>query len=150
MYFNIVQRPPRGPVVQLLRASGLPASDLTDAHMEHFYYCGPDSAPSALVGLEICGSDALLRSLVVSPDQRSRGIGKRMVAHAEDAARAVGATALYLLTTTAEPFFASLGYERAERDAAPEGIRATKEFSGVCPASAAFMVKRLQDQKASG
>jgi amino-acid N-acetyltransferase len=143
MYFDIVPRPPRRPVVQLLEAGGLPASDLTDDHMEHFFYCGPDSAPSALVGLEICGENALLRSLVVSPDQRSRGIGKRLVAHAEDAARAMGLGAVYLLTTTAEPFFASLGYSHTEREAAPEGIRATKEFAGICPASSAFMVKRL-------
>src|SRR5688572_26790336 len=131
MDLNIVPRPPRRPVVMLLETSGLPASDLTDAHMEHFYYCGPESAPSALVGLEVCGSDALLRSLVVASDHRSRGLGKRMVAHAEDSARTMGLKAIYLLTTTAEPFFASLGYARAEREEAPEGIRQTKEFAGI-------------------
>jgi amino-acid N-acetyltransferase len=145
MNLNILPRPPRHSAAQLLETSGLPASDLTDAHMEHFYYCGPDFAPSALVGLEICDSVALLRSLVVAPDQRTRGIGKQMVAHAEGVARAMGLKAVYVLTTTAEPFFASLGYTHAERDTAPAGIRATKEFAGICPASSAFMVKRFAD-----
>jgi amino-acid N-acetyltransferase len=149
MSFDIFSRPRRLSVVDLLNTSGLPASDLTDAHMEHFYFCGTDAAPTALVGLEICGPDALLRSLVVSPDHRSRGLGRRLVAHAEDAARAMGVRAVYLLTTTAEPFFARLGYAHAEREAAPAGIRATKEFAGICPASSAFMVKRFAGTKAS-
>jgi arsenate reductase len=50
---------------------------------------------------------------------------------------------IYLLTTTAAGFFGKRGYLPADRDQAPAGIRATREFSGVCPASAAFMVKHL-------
>jgi amino-acid N-acetyltransferase len=74
---------------------------------------------------------------------RSRGIGKQLVSHAENEARALGVSNMYLLTTTAEPFFSSLGYVKADREQAPEGIRATREFSSICPASSAFMVKRL-------
>lgn len=50
----------------LLEAEKLPASDLTETHLEHFFFTGADGAPSALVGLEIYGEAALLRSLVVS------------------------------------------------------------------------------------
>jgi protein-tyrosine-phosphatase len=50
---------------------------------------------------------------------------------------------LYLLTTTAEPFFAKHGYARAAREAAPAAIRATREFSGICPSSSAFMSRDL-------
>ena len=143
MQFPILPNPPRIAASSLLLSQALPASDLTDAHMKYFYFCGDSTGPAALVGFELCGTDALLRSLVVSPELRARGMGKRLVAHAENEARALGATAMYLLTTTAEGFFARLGYTSVARDDAPEAIRATREFSSICPASSAFMTKKL-------
>jgi len=140
---DIAPRPSRERATQLLAAADLPTADLTDAHMAHFFFCGPPAAPTALVGFEIHGSDALLRSLVVVPELRTQGIGKRLVARAEREARACGARAIYLLTTTAEPFFARCGYEPADRAHAPEAIRATREFAEICPASSAFMTKTL-------
>lgn len=136
-------RPSRAAAVALLDAAALPSSDLTDAHMEHFFYCGAADAPTALVGLELHGPSALLRSLVVHPDRRSTGIGKTLVEYAESQARARGVRAMYLLTTTAAPFFERRGYRLAARESAPAEIRATREFSDICPASSAFMVKQL-------
>jgi hypothetical protein len=52
----------------------------------------------------------LLRSLVVDPRARTTGIGSQLVAHAEAYARARGMPSIYLLTTTAEAFFAARGY----------------------------------------
>jgi len=69
---QIRERPPHLSVVALLEAEGLPTSDLTEAHLEHFFFTGTDGAPSALVGLEIYGNAALLRSLVVSAATTSR------------------------------------------------------------------------------
>jgi amino-acid N-acetyltransferase len=135
--------PARAIAARLLQEAELPASDLTDAHMEHFYFCGSPAAPLGLVGLELCGQDALLRSLVVALNERSRGLGKLLVAHAENEARARGIRAIYILTTTAADFFGRRGYVEASRDDAPEAIRATKEFADICPASSAFMVKWL-------
>jgi N-acetylglutamate synthase-like GNAT family acetyltransferase len=114
--------------------------------MEHFYFCGPPSQPLGIVGFELCGPDALLRSLVVMPERRSLGIGAKLVAHAEREAYAQGVTAVYLLTTTAEAFFLRRGYVAAQRDLAPALIRSTKEFSSICPASSAFLTKRLTEQ----
>jgi amino-acid N-acetyltransferase len=140
---SITARPSRAAVAALLDASDLPSADLTDAHMEHFFFCGPAAAPTALVGVELCGASALLRSLVVRPEHRSAGLGAELVEHAEAYARAGGARALYLLTTTAEPFFARLGYTIADRARAPREIAATREFADICPASSVFMAKRL-------
>jgi amino-acid N-acetyltransferase len=100
-------------------------------------------APVGLVGLELHGCDALLRSLVVDPTSRTEGIGSQLVEHAENYARARGVESIYLLTTTAERFFANRGYWRTERRNAPESISTTREFSSICPASSAFMLKRL-------
>jgi amino-acid N-acetyltransferase len=139
---TIRAQPSRAGVVALLDVAALPSSDLTDDHMKHFFFCGTASAPTALVGIELCGSSALLRSLVVQPDRRASGMGQALVAHAEAHARAHGARSMYLLTTTASAFFERRGYVTVSRDDAPAEIRATREFADICPGSA-FMVKQL-------
>ena len=136
-------RPPRTAALALLQAEGLPVSDLTARHLEHFFFTGSDGSPTGLVGLEIYGSNALLRSLVVGKTVRTQGIGSALVQHAEDYALALQVRAIYLLTTTAESFFERLGYQRVERVQAPAPIQSTREFAALCPASSAFMVKRL-------
>ena len=139
----ISAKPPLAAAIMLLEAAGLPTQDLTERHCENFFFAGPASAPEGLVGLELFGEVALLRSLVVAGSRRNAGAGSHLLAHAEAWARACGVRQIYLLTTTAEDFFAKRGYERASRDAAPSAIRATREFQGLCPASSAFMVKQL-------
>jgi amino-acid N-acetyltransferase len=126
-----------------LQREKLPASDLTDEHLKQFFFAGPVSAPIGLVGLELYGSVALLRSLVVSSDARSSGMGTALVTYCEDHARSLGVRSLYLLTTTAESFFARRGYCRIDRVVAPPAIRSTNEFANLCPASSAFMFKQL-------
>ena len=79
----IHRRPARAAAAALLEPAGLPEPDLTDAYMEHFFYVGPQVGPIALVGVEMCGGDALLRSLVVNPQHRSAGLGQTLVVHAE-------------------------------------------------------------------
>jgi amino-acid N-acetyltransferase len=140
----IRERPPRLGVVALLESEGLPASDLTDAHLEHFFFIGTDRAPSALVGLEVYGDIALLRSLVVSAAARTKGLGSALVLHAERYAAACRVDSLYLLTTTAEGYFEHRGYRRLDRSDAPPSIQSTREFSSLCPSSSAFMIKRLK------
>lgn len=131
----------------MLEAEGLPASDLTEAHLQHFFFTDTDGAPSALVGLEIYGKDALLRSLVVSTVARAQGLGSALVVHAEQYAGTHHVRALYLLTTTAESYFEHRGYRRIDRAQAPPAIQSTREFASLCPASSAFMIKRLQPNR---
>jgi amino-acid N-acetyltransferase len=140
---SITAGPKLPAAVALLSSAGLPSEDLTQQHCDGFFYIGPEAAPAGLVGLELFGEVALLRSLVVSAGLRDSGAGSRLLAHAENHARTRGVKNLYLLTTTAEEFFARRGYARADRGHAPPAIRATREFSGICPASSAFMHKQL-------
>ena len=102
-----------------------------------------ENAPIAVCGLECYGADGLLRSLAVDPAYRGRGLGHLLVRRAETEAARQGATALFLLTTTAADFFARLGYESIPRAQAPAAIAQTTQFSSLCPASSAFMRKRL-------
>lgn len=98
----------------LLAAAHLPSSDLSPSHMEHFFYSGTAAAPAGIVGVGFRGSNALLRSLVVSPNARSTGLGAALLERAEAHARGRGAVALYLLTTTAEQLFRKRGYFRRQ------------------------------------
>jgi len=139
----IESSPERAGAIRLLEAAELPTSDLTDAHMADFFYSGSSAAPNGLVGVEFLETDALLRSLVVVPDQRGSGLGSALVERAESHARARGARAIFLLTTTAERFFRSRGYVPADRASAPEAVRTSREFADLCPASSAFLVKHL-------
>jgi len=142
---EITARPPLAAAVALLQVAELPIEDLTESHLEHFFMAGLPESPVGLVGLELFGRHALLRSLVVDPRFRATGIGSRLVEHAEAHARAHGVESIYLLTTTADGFFIARGYVHAERSTAPESIRGTREFASLCPASSAFMIKHLSE-----
>jgi amino-acid N-acetyltransferase len=95
------------------------------------------------VGLELYGTDALLRSLVVAPSVRGTGLGSALVTHAEFYARTQGVRAMYLLTKTAERFFSQRGYQRIARGEAISAIESTREFRELCPESSALMAKAL-------
>ncbi len=140
---DIFANPTEPAVKQLLSESGLPISDITAQHLQHFFGCGSGLELEGLVGLELYGEVALLRSLAVASSRRGTGLGSGLVAHAERHARDQGVQSLYLLTTTAEQFFLRRGYSRIPRDEAPAAIKSTSEFSGICPVSSAFMVKYL-------
>jgi amino-acid N-acetyltransferase len=136
-------RPLYAPVAAMLATAGLPTEDLCEAYLDHFFYAGSNASPTGLVGLEIYGPDALLRSLLVEERERGRGLGMALVRHAEAYAALQGVRSIYLLTVTAEPFFHRLAYARLDRGVAPPSIQRTSEFASLCPASSAFMVKRL-------
>ena len=140
---QISSRPTLQVAIQILQDAELPTEDLNESHVEHFFYAGSLAKPTGLVGLEVFGEVALLRSLAVVSERRGFGEGLQLLAHAEREAWAKGVRTIYLLTTTAEDFFSKYGYSRASREAAPAAIRSTKEFAGICPASSAFMAKQL-------
>ena len=129
----------------LLRSCDLPIEDLTPEHLEHFVLCHDGQRLVGSGGLEVVSEEAaLLRSLAVAPEDRARGLGRELWSRARDLARALAVRRLYLLTTTAESFFRKWGFRRVIRDAAPEGIRATVEFSSLCPATAVVMVLDIE------
>jgi amino-acid N-acetyltransferase len=91
--------------------------------------------------LEVCCDNALLRSVAVAPEWRSRGLGRALVTRVIADAEARGLRALYLLTTTAEHYFPSFGFQQVIRENVPAEIRATEEFQSACPASAVAMCR---------
>ena len=124
-----------------LAACELPYEDLTLAYLQHFWVMRDGPKLAGVVGLEVLGDVALLRSLAVPEAYRGRGIGAQLTDKAEDYARAQGVQTLYLLTTTVPDFFAKRGYQRIDRDAAPAPLQDTAEFKSLCPEGAVCMVK---------
>jgi amino-acid N-acetyltransferase len=143
MVFRIVPAAFTAQVRELLRASALPAEDLTGEPATHFYVSRSGDELVGVVGLELYGEAALLRSLAVARSMRGQGLGAALVRYAEEAAATQNARTLYLLTLSAERFFVSLGYRKQDRRLAPQSIAATQQFSALCPSSAAFMMKEL-------
>jgi amino-acid N-acetyltransferase len=129
-------------VVALLAACDLPHQDVAK-HLEHFTVARDGGRVIGVIGLEVHGSDGLLRSLAVAPDRRGEGIARRLYALLIQRARALGLARLYLLTTTARGFFALLGFRTLARESVPDSIRATEEFRVLCPADAVCMVRPL-------
>jgi amino-acid N-acetyltransferase len=127
----------------LLTTNGLPSADLTAAHLGSFWVARDVAGVVGVVGLEPHGRVGLLRSLAVRVDARGHGLGAALLAHAEAQARATGVEALYLLTTTAERFFAARGYAVTPRDGVPPEIQATAEFAALCPSTSPCMTKRV-------
>ena len=127
----------------LLDNSGLPSSDLREAHLDNFIILGQAGRVAGSIGIEQFGEDALLRSLAVDTMMRGEGFGKRLLELMEMRAADNGVRQLYLLTTSADNFFEHQGYERIERASVPDAIRNTAQFAGICPSSAVCLFKTL-------
>lgn len=130
-------------ICRLLDSCNLPFEDLNDCHLEHFFLIKNKSSMLGCVGVEVYGDVALLRSLAVSANERDQGLGNQLVQQIETYAKEQGISSIYLLTTTAEDFFHVHGYIKIKREAVPDPIRESKEFTNLCPASAIVMQKNL-------
>lgn len=130
-------------VKEILAACQLPAHDLSEAHLQHFFLLRNQSEALGSVGLEIHGGCGLLRSLAVDEAHRGGGLGERLVRRIESHARDQGIGEIYLLTTTASGFFRSLGYTEVSREAVPEPLLNSEQFSGICPSTAPVLKKTI-------
>jgi amino-acid N-acetyltransferase len=132
----------RAAIRALLDANELPVQDLAESGAT-FLVARVDGVLAGVVGLEALGTSALLRSLCVASERRKQGLARSLCAAIEALARGHGVRELYLLTTTARPFFERQGFAVGTRDTAPAEIRATAEFRDLCPSTASLMRKPL-------
>jgi amino-acid N-acetyltransferase len=128
--------------LNLLHDAGLPVADVSAERLALVAY--EQQQMQGVIGLESFDELALLRSLVVCEAARGSGVGVALVAALEDACRQQAVREVWLLTIDADPFFAKLGYVVRTRDAAPDAIRGTAEFSSLCPGDAVLMSKELR------
>jgi amino-acid N-acetyltransferase len=126
----------------LLKASGLPADDLNfSKDLLVGYFEG-----NALVGtggLEVYGEYGLLRSLSVKFGIRGKSVGTNITEYLIDEAKNKKLKAIYLLTENASGFFQKRGFQSLNREEVPDELKASSEFSHVCPQGAVAMMLDL-------
>jgi amino-acid N-acetyltransferase len=130
-------------IIALLEAAGLPAAGLVD-HLESAYVVRRNGRIIGTAALEWYAGGALLRSVAVDPAERDSGLGRVLTEHAIREAETRSVAAVYLLTTTADTYFARFGFTVVTRDEVPASLHASVQFQSACPASATVMRKMLR------
>jgi N-acetylglutamate synthase-like GNAT family acetyltransferase len=125
-------------VLALLVQASLPTAGVAE-HFAGFLVARAGGRVVGAVGLERYGADGLLRSLVVAPEWRGRGLGGALTHQLVETAGRRGVRHLFLLTETAAPFFAARGFRRIAREEAAPAIGTSVEFATACCQSAACM-----------
>jgi len=129
----------------LLDRCGLPTGDLQRERLENFFVCHRGDQLAGVVGIDTLGEIGLLRSLAVTPELRGRRIAHGLWMRAQADALRRGVRRLYLLTTTGERLFTRWGFRRIARELVPDSVRATEEFTSLCPSSAIAMTLALAE-----
>lgn len=135
-------------VCEILAAAELPTEDVSVEMLNGFIICAQDGAVFGVVGVEIYGTRALLRSLAVDEACRSQGIAARLLAAVEMRARQSGVLQLFALTVTAQRYLENHGYVRIERSQVPDAIQAHAQFRHLCPETAICLAKSLESSRA--
>jgi len=128
----------------LLRRCDLPTAGIARC-TETLIVARIDGICVGSAALERHGDDVLLRSVAVDADVRGQGLGRALTRAALELARELGARSVYLLTETAETFFAGLGFRRIARADVPAPVRSSDAFTTLCPQSAAVMTLARDD-----
>jgi amino-acid N-acetyltransferase len=129
-------------IVDLVEGAGLPLEGVRE-NLGEFLVAERDGRVTGCCGLEIYGTDALLRSVAVAPSERGGGTGARLVERALSGAVERGLASITLLTTTAAGYFPRFGFREIDRGDVPDLVRESKEFLSVCPSTATCMSMRL-------
>ena len=129
-------------VVALLKQYDLPSSDVAE-HLTQFILAHEKDQVIGVGGYELSGRYGLIRSFAVNPNYAGLGIAGHIFNQLKEQAIQTNLTHFYLLTTTADGYFARLGFQVVARDEVPESIRTTEQFSSLCPGSATVMTMSL-------
>ncbi|MCU7844243.1 MAG: GNAT family N-acetyltransferase [Candidatus Thiodiazotropha sp. (ex Monitilora ramsayi)] len=129
-------------IERLLRACRLPSDDIAD-HVQNFVIVEVADEIIGVGGLQVCGREGLIRSIVIAQDYRERGVAEKLYRILEECARSIRIDALYLLTESAEGYFSRLGFTTIERGDVPRSITETQQYQTLCPSSAKVMIRKL-------
>jgi len=125
-------------IKSLLAASELPV-DGVDDHWKTFLIARAGDTVVGCCGAEAYQFAALIRSVAVTPEYRSHGIGRKLVRQLLDRLASRGLREFYLLTTTAEAYFRKRGFKPIDRDEVHPQLLGSREFQGACPDTAVCM-----------
>jgi amino-acid N-acetyltransferase len=129
----------------LLQAAELPLDGLDEQFSDGYAIAESEGVIVGAEGIETYADAGLLRSAVVDPRWRGRGVGDALTRDRLDWARSRGLREVYLLTTTAADYFPRHGFERVARHSAPPAVQRSREFAEACPDTAVTMRLRLSE-----
>src|SRR5688572_33490984 len=129
-----------------LRDSELPVDGLHDQFGDGYAIAEASGRVIGVEGIEVHGDDGLLRSAAVVSSWRGQGVGDALTRDRITWARRRGLRSLYLLTTTAGNYFPRFGFSTVDRDAAPDAVKQSREFSEACPSTALLMALSLSEE----
>ncbi|HZI27726.1 MAG TPA: arsenic resistance N-acetyltransferase ArsN2 [Gemmatimonadaceae bacterium] len=135
-----------GRVETTLRNAELPLDGLRDQFGDGYAIAEAEGEVIGVEGIEVHGDDGLLRSAAVVSSWRGQGVGDALTRDRITWARRRGLRSLYLLTTTAGNYFPRFGFSTVDRDAAPDAVKQSREFSEACPSTALLMALPLSEE----
>jgi amino-acid N-acetyltransferase len=130
-------------IATLLRNNNLPQSDILTSKVDFILAIADTNIIAGCIGVEQYGVDGLLRSFAVEKTYRNQKVGTELFNALLSFGRGKGIETMHLLTTTAEKYFQAKDFLLSNREAAPAAIKATAEFSSLCPAASAYMYKSI-------
>lgn len=130
-------------ILPLLKSNKLPYDDIQLDNNLFISYKDESGKIIGSGGLEFYSMYALLRSVAVDQSERGKAVGTEIVNDLLDRAKRKSIKEIYLLTETAHDFFKKRGFADVPREDVPSEVKASSEFSSVCPVSAVCMVYRF-------
>ncbi len=135
--------PADGPAIEaLLKAEGLPVDGL---RTQDALVALNGTTTVGTIALERYEGEAMLRSLVVSPEHRNKRIGFRLLAGALEVARWSGIQNVHLLTEDAQGFFGKLGFEAVSGTIVRQACAQSALVAGQCCTTATAMRLSFED-----
>ncbi len=129
-------------VFPIIEGAGLPVSDI-EPEFSVFLAATTQDKIVGCAGIQQIGKYGLLRSLVVLPVYRGEGIAKKLCDSILDLAKKKKYQTVYLLTTDAERYFSKYGFNKIEKESAPEAVKLTRQYREICSDSAVVMKMEL-------
>jgi len=129
-------------IVSILSSNNLPSGDCQN-NIKNFQVVELEDIIIAVGCLEKYATTGFLRSIAVSSMHRGCGYGYAIFNSLMKNANQSGISSVFLLTETAEQYFTNLGFTVVERENAPDIVKQTNQYRGLCPDSALVMCREI-------
>lgn len=124
-------------IFSLLERTGLTTTGIED--VTSFRICQKDGKTAGCFGIVHSGDGAMLRSFAVEPEMQGTGIGSFMAVQSMKYAIENEIMPMYLLTNTADKFFAKFGFVEITREDIPKILMDSTALGEYCPCSSVCM-----------
>lgn len=129
-------------VKEILQLNHLPLLGVED-QFSNYFVLQLNMEIIGVIGLEIYGDSALIRSFAILPEFQKKGLGTILFQQILEYAQEKKIKNLYALTETAKNFFEKNGFGVVDRKFAPLEIQQSKEYTTICPNSAFFLKRAI-------